>query len=315
MKKKIIAILVLSMLLIAVLIGCDINVEKRQISTGDDSMLKTLILTDIRFDGSDTDLVREKMISKMVKDRNPEFIAISGNIVNARNNGEVMKKAVSFIDSLGIPWATSIGELDVAGDTNKKQIMRILTDRKLKNSMVMRGENYKYNYVLEIVDRSNKVSNLLYFVDTAEECSDTFVEWFQNTVINLSFKYKEVTGQILNTQVFMNRPLPVYADAKDRNKDDIHPWENGITFQKAIINNKLARTVLAGFDMISGTLTYETRDIRFVYVKPMNFDSSMTGDKYNKQKTLLGCSSCDFSSSTDIRITPHTYLPDDFVIN
>ncbi len=75
MKKKIIAILVLSMLLIAVLIGCDINVEKRQISTGDDSMLKTLILTDIRFDGSDTDLVREKMISKMVKDRNPEFIA------------------------------------------------------------------------------------------------------------------------------------------------------------------------------------------------------------------------------------------------
>ncbi len=171
MKKKIIAILVLSMLLIAVLIGCDINVEKRQISTGDDSMLKTLILTDIRFDGSDTDLVREKMISKMVKDRNPEFIAITGNIVNARNNGEVMKKAVSFIDSLGIPWATSIGELDVAGDTNKKQIMRILTDSKLKNSMVMRGENYKYNYVLEIVDRSNKVSNLLYFVDTAEECS------------------------------------------------------------------------------------------------------------------------------------------------
>ncbi len=82
-----------------------------------------------------------------------------------------MKKAVSFIDSLGIPWATSIGELDVAGDTNKKQIMRILTDSKLKNSMVMRGENYKYNYVLEIVDRSNKVSNLLYFVDTAEECS------------------------------------------------------------------------------------------------------------------------------------------------
>jgi len=77
MKKKIIAILVLSMLLIAVLIGCDINVEKRQISTGDDSMLKTLILTDIRFDGSDTDLVREKMISQMVKDRNPEFIAIS----------------------------------------------------------------------------------------------------------------------------------------------------------------------------------------------------------------------------------------------
>ncbi len=101
----------------------------------------------------------------------------------------------------------------------------------------------------------------------------------------------------------MNRPLPVYADAKDRNKDDIHPWENGITFQKAIINNKLARTVLAGFD------------IRFVYVKPMNFDSSMTGDKYNKQKTLLGCSSCDFSSSADIRITPHAYLPDDFVIS
>ncbi len=69
MKKKIIAILVLCMILIAALIGCSIKPEKRQISAGDDTKLRTLILSDIRFDGSAADSVRERMITRMVRQK------------------------------------------------------------------------------------------------------------------------------------------------------------------------------------------------------------------------------------------------------
>ena len=316
MKKKIIAILVLCMILIAALIGCSIKPEKRQISAGDDTKLRTLILSDIRFDGSAADSVRERMITRMVKDRNPEFIAISGNIVNGEENGKLMKKAVELIDSFGIPWATSLGELDTKGNTSKKEIIRILTDKKLKNSMVMRGENYGYNYILEIVDYKNKVNNLFYFVDTTEACTDTFVEWYKNTITTLSFKYKEVQGQILNSQVFMNRPLPIYSD-KDVSDSaynyEVHPWSNSISFQNAIIATKSTRVVFAGFDEMTNGSSYKPKDVNYVYVKSLLFDSSMAGTKYTKQKNSTGCTFCEFTDSPTVSVTTHQYNPDNYV--
>ena len=77
MKKKIFAILILCTILLLALIGCDYKPERRQISTGDDNKLTTLVLTDIRFDGSAADSVRERMISSVVSERKPEFIARS----------------------------------------------------------------------------------------------------------------------------------------------------------------------------------------------------------------------------------------------
>ncbi len=182
MKKKVIAVLVLSLILIFALIGCDVKLEKIQLAMGSDTKLKTLILTDIKFDGTSADDVRERIITNLVNQREPEFIAINGNIVNAENNGDVMKKAVKFIDSFGIPWATSIGELDVKGNTPKKKIVKILTDKSLKNSMVLHGESYEYNYILEVVDTKSSIKHLFYFIDTSERCSDELVEWYTNTI-------------------------------------------------------------------------------------------------------------------------------------
>lgn len=321
MKKKFLTIFVLCMILIGVLVGCGLpSVGKKQLSTVNDSRLRTLILSDVRFDGSAADVVREKMISTMVERREPEFIAITGNLVNCRNNGEVMKKAAAFIDSFGIPWAMSLGELDVKGNTSPNKIMRILMDQSLQNSMVMRGDSYKNNYILEVVDGStgsNKVINLLYFVDTTEECTDKFVEWYKNTITELSYKYNEVQGRIMQSHVFMNRPLPAFADntsAISSKGYEVHPWANSTIFQDAIYKSDSTKTVFAGFDEGTDGSYHDGARTKFVYVRTMMFDSSMTGEKYDKQKKQTGYSSCEFGTSSSINLSQtYRYSPDDYL--
>ena len=64
------------------------------------------------------------------------------------------------------------------------------------------------------------------------ECSDTFVEWYKNTITNLSFKFQDVQGQLLNSRVFMNRPLPIYADNLQSDTFEVHAWETVLIFKK-----------------------------------------------------------------------------------
>lgn len=292
MRKKIFAILLVSVLLIAALVGCT-SIDKIQISTGDNVELKTLVLSDIRFDGTPADEVRKKMIKSMVDEKKPEFIAIGGNVVNGSNNGKLMKMAAQFFDSFEIPWATSIGELDVRGSTSKKGIINILTDKNLKYSMVMRGENWNYNYVLEIVDTKSKVISLVYFVDTSVKCSEDFVEWYKNTVKGLSFKYLDRKGNMLRNHVILNRPLELYESETNKNRDyEVHPWENSSLFENLIFDKNLlkdsTKSVMAGFDNLADGEWFEKNGVRFSYIVSMAFDSSMSGTAYDKQKNKTG---------------------------
>lgn len=315
MKKKIFAVLVLSMLLVLALIGCDNTLSKIQLAGGSDSELTTLMLSDIRFDGSGADDVRERMITQMIEDKKPEFIAINGNIVNCQNNGAMMKKAVAFIDSFDIPWATSIGELDVKGNTSKKEIVKILTDKKLKNSLVLRGDSYNYNYVLEMLNYSGKVKNLLYFFDTSERCTDEVVEWYRNTAKNLSFKYADKQGELLHSHLFVNKPLPGF-DKHPTNYDKytITPWENSGILEKAVIELKSTKSVLAGFDNLANGAEFDRQNnLRYAYIRTMLFDSSMDGDIYKEQKGKIGCSTYSFRDTSYVDINAYEYNPDKFV--
>ncbi len=316
MKKKVIAVLVLSLILIFALIGCDAKLEKIQLAMGSDTKLKTLILTDIKFDGTSADDVRERIITSLVNQREPEFIAINGNIVNAENNGEVMKKAVKFIDSFGIPWATSIGELDVKGNTPKKKIVKILTDKSLKNSMVLHGESYEYNYILEVVDTKSSIKHLFYFIDTSERCSDELVEWYTNTIKNISFKNVDKKGNMLKSEVFINKPLPVYTentDAIGSNGYEVSVWENSAIFENAILNSNSTKAVYAGTDNLANGAYHRKKEILFAYVISMAFDSSMKGTDYNMQKRKVGGSYYDFTDSSSLdSLSSIRKLPDDF---
>lgn len=316
MRKKVFVILILSLLLSVALIGCNTNRTKIQISAGEDASLATLMLSDIRFDGSATDQVRQNMITAMVEERKPEFIAINGNIVNCKNNGQVMQMAAEFFDSFDIPWATSIGKLDIAGNTSKSGILKILTNSKLKNSMVMRGESYDYNYVLEVVDSKNNVKNILYFIDTSERCSDQLVEWYKNTTINLSYKYLDRQGEKLNSHIFINNALPGFAENPE-NKDDytVTIWENSASFQKAIIDSNSTRAVFAGYDNKArgAEFFYKNRsDLKFAYIRTMIFDSSMSGENYQNQRRYVGYSFYGFRDTKYVDIDSYERNPESY---
>lgn len=316
MKKKLFAILILSLVFILTLIGCTPNYTKMQISTGEDGGLDTLMLSDIRFDGSSTDNVRRNMIKNMIADKKPEFIAINGNTVNCNNNGEVMRQAAEFFDSFDIPWAVSLGELDINGSTSKKGLIKILTDKSLKNSLVMRGENYEYNYILEIVDTKNKVKNILYFLDTSVRCSDQLVEWYQNTAKNLSYKYLDRQGEMLNSHIFINKPLSGFAKSPNNTGSSAYqvtPWENSDNLQKAVGALKSTRAVFAGFDnMANGAEFKYQENLQYAYIRTMLFDSSMTGDTYLAQKKVVGCSFYQFRDTKYVDIDATYYSPDSY---
>lgn len=319
MKKKIFAILIMGIVLVACLVGCNDKLGKIQISAGSDNSLATLILTDICFDGTPADTVREKMITKMVNDGigsgntkdEYEFIAITGNMVNCEDNGKVMKKAAEFIDSFGIPWAMSIGERDVKGKTNKKGIINILTDKSLKNSLVMRGDSYDYNYCLEVVKSDKKVNNLFYFLDTSVPCDDKLVDWYRNVTKNKSFSYADVQGKLINSHIFMNRALPIFEENANKTYE-VKPWAKSDDLQKAIFSMDSTKSIIAGFDEYTNGARFNSdKGVHIAYVKSMYFNSSMTGDNYKKQADYAGCSYQKFGSST-VYLSTKSYSPENY---
>lgn len=320
MKKKVFITIILCLVLSVSLMACakEKPFEIKDISSGRNSdAVNTLLLTDIRFDGSEADVIREKMIKKMIADKkyneptnSYEFIAIAGNIVNAQENGKVMKKAVKFIDGLGIPWAVALGELDVKGDTSKEEIMDILTDSSLKNSMVMRGASYKNNYYIKMVKENGDLLNIMYFVDTSVPCDDGFVEWYKNTVKNVSYKYSETQGDMINSHIVLNKA--VFNFLENDKDEQITLWENGTKLREAIYELKSTKSVLFGYDTRSYYDYSLIEDCRYAYIRSMGFDSAMgkSGDKdrdkvFERQANYVGASWYDFNNGSYMSTLQH----------
>lgn len=312
MRKKVITILAMCAILIFALMGCTTStLEEKKLSTKNDAKLNTLILSDVCFDGSKADEVRKKIINQALTDKkNVEFIAITGNLVNAQNNDEIMKKAVEFVDSLGIPWAMSLGELDVKGKANAKQIMKILTNKNLKNSYVMRGDSYLNNYCLKVEKSNGQLIDLMFFVDTSVACTKEFVEWYQNIVKNISMNSTQVQGTMINSHIFMNRPLPVFRENEQVSSFDISVWKDSVDFEKAIKNLKSTKSVATGFDPVK-SYYINKGDIHFAHISTMSFDSSMkTNDKdFIERANQVGVGYYEYDESKYVHITNIHYSP------
>lgn len=325
MKRKLFIILALCLVLSFSLMACTEvgTLEKRDLQTGKgDDKVNTLLLTDIRFDGSEADSVRERMITKMIEDKAKtkdaiEFIAIAGNIVNCEENGKVMKKAAKFLDSFDIPWATSIGELDVKGKASKNEIVDILTSKTLKNSMFMRGESYEYNYCLKMVKENGGLVNIMYFVDTSVSCSDEFVEWYKNMTTNISFQNATIQGKMINSHIILNRALPMIKEtAGTINIADktISLWRNGSKLQDAIIALGSTKSILFGFDSLNDYKINNVKNAQWGYIRSMAFNSAMDekDQKFKEQASMNGCSYYAFGPSDYVNVQNIRLSPIDF---
>ncbi len=332
MKKQIIIILIALTAVVALLAGCmpsvrgfDINAV-HHVTTGDDSDLHVLAVTDIMFDGSDFDITRRQMITDLVdrkvgsdydkKLAEYEFIVVNGNTVNGVNNGELMEMAVEFFDGFDIPWAITIGKHDVAGNQSKSDIMRIL--KTSKNGVMSRATYYDdANYLVDVFTENNKFITTLYFIDTSVPCTSQLVQWYQNTVKTYGYTFAEKDGKNANSIIYMNTPLAKFEEHVN-DWDKVAPvtvWEKSAKFEEAIIDLESTKGVFVGLDTLHDYAMNITNNIRWSYVKSMFFPTTddIESKEFKSQASENGATRMKITTSmyletSKISVSPLTYL-------
>lgn len=311
--KKILAVVVCCLLLIGGLTACIDNDKPLgdydYITTGEDSELNTLVLSEIRFDGSSMDTIKKQIISDIVskQDENAEkneesyeLVVFNGNTVYGQNNGKLMKDAIAFFDTLNVPYAINLGELDVKGNTSKKELMKMQIQS--KNSIYKKAYIYdSSNYLVQVKSNSGKYITSLMFMDSSSECSEGQIEWYKNTISNLGYTYADVDGNKVSTMLFCSKALPFFADRiTDR---ELIVWEGSDKLQKEVISNKSTKGVFVSHyfenykEYSSGEYSIRWNYTRNMYI-PSDIDT--TSDSFKKIVENVGYSTMDIISNSAI---------------
>ena len=307
--KKILAVVVCCFLMVGLLTACidnDKPLSDYDYITTEDSELNTLVMSEIRFDGSSMDAVKKQMISDVVsqkdeetEDREPyELVVFNGNTVNGQNNGKLMKDAISFFDTLGVPYAINLGELDVKGNTSKKDLMKM--QMQSKNSIYKKAYIFDdSNYLVQVKSNSGKYVTSLMFMDSSSACSDEQIEWYKNTITNLGYTYADVDGNKVSTMLFCSKALPFFAE-KITDKE-VTVWEGSDKLQKEVISNKSTKGVFVSHDYenyknyISGEYSIRWHYTRTMYI-PNDLD--ITSEEFKKIVENVGYTTMTLTSNS-----------------
>ena len=323
-------------ILIGILAGCapdngSFEIDKvHHVTTGDDSELNVLTVSDIMFDGSSNDAVRKEMITGLINrtvgsDQNQkiepyELIVVNGNTVNGSNNGELMTMAVEFFDSFEVPWAITIGKSDVTGSQSKTDVMNIL--KKSVYGVMSKATYYdESSYLVDVFTEKDRFISTLYFIDTSVECSDELVNWYANTVTSYGYAYADKDGQNVNSMIYMNTPLSKLGDyEEDRYTDrgEVTVWENSKNFEKKIIELASTRAVFVGCDTLNDYALPVVNNIRWAYSRSMYFPSNVDieSEEFKKQSNKNGARRINITDSkyvdtTNINLKSLDYLKPD----
>lgn len=311
MKKKLLCFGMIIITLALALVGCANKGNDKTTLTIKEDSLNTVVFSDLCFDGTDSDKIREAMIRDVLidSDNNDEnkygFIVVNGNLVDGVKNDVLMKKACDIIDSYGIPWAVSLGRKDVMGNASKKKIIEILTS--YDNSYFMAGDTYgDANYAFDVIFNDNLV-HTLYFLDTTEELTSQQVEWYTNIVKNKAEKYGEKVGQTESviSSLFMNNPfkeiLPLVEDWKQEDNGNLPSYRDIVTMENENNLHKQIKALDSTHAIFFGNNPYtyfvrEKNEIKYTICRNMFF----TDD--TKQKSLYGAISYTMKNSKYLNV-------------
>lgn len=286
-KIRFTTIIIIITILIIVFAGCTPEQEIKVIESGSDNILKVLTLSDICFDGSNNDEMRKTMIKRLIESQKPEFIVLNGNVVNAVNNGDLMRMAGEYIDTFNIPWTVALGEKDIKGNTSKNSICSILT--KFDNSYFMKGESYgEANHILQVKNKNKYITSLI-IMDSSQEFTDAQDTWYRNIVAKISDEYSTVLGKTVQTIMFMNKPITEFKEAAKKigssdhlygtYRTDVTALTNTEKFFKTIKELGSTKAILSGYDTLNDFAVYYY-DILFSYVNSMYISE-------NKEQTAI----------------------------
>lgn len=288
---------------IGVLVGCTAQGEIKAILTGneeqDDSKLTALVLADIRFDGSSLDDIRKNIIKDIIakqgveneydKAEPYEVLVLNGNTVKGTENGKLMQDAVKFFDSLDIPWAITLGEKDIEGNTSKDDIINII--KKSKNCLIKHAEVYGANYVVDVKTSQDKFVSTMYFMDSSTPCTAEQTEWYVNMVEKRGFEYSDVAGKNVRSIMFSSKAVDKFNEADEwtHYREEVTVWEDSMQLQNELIRLKSLRGYFAGHDTLNAQGDDDASGVRWSYVRSMylpNIDK--TSEEFKNYRDNLG---------------------------
>nr|WP_228063839.1 MULTISPECIES: metallophosphoesterase family protein [unclassified Streptococcus] len=187
---------------------------------GEIIVFKILQLTDLHFgeiheNSKQGDAATKCLITRLVKEQNPNFIAITGDLIwsLAKKSMVTFKEVLSFINAFDIPFAVTFGNHDSEADFDREALNVILLEQPNfiipKSLFNVAG---RLNYYFECQDAG--VSHRLYFIDSGDYDAHGFDEYDFIQHEQIDWLVENEKGFDGISQLFIHIPLQEYSNAK-----------------------------------------------------------------------------------------------------
>lgn len=192
----------------------------KQLTFSREGKFKILQFTDIHFsDNNDVDQETVKLMRKILKEENPDFIMITGDTVYGKNNAEHLPLALAPVIECNKPFSYTFGNHDTEAGQGYDELFSILTA--MPNCMLYHDEDSKVgrgNHILEIVDDKETVKWVIVGMDSGNYNPMKHIEgyayvkkpqidWYQKMI--KEYEYKNINFSSL---LFMHIALPEYHE-------------------------------------------------------------------------------------------------------
>lgn len=183
-------------------------------------MFKILQLTDLHFgeinkDSHQKDEATKMLITRLVQEHSPHFIAITGDVIWSLAPKSIctFREVLSFIDAFQIPFAVTFGNHDSEADFDRNVLNSILVEQPhFSQPTSFFNSNGRLNYYLEF--QEGGIAHRLYFMDSGDYDVYQFgdYDFIQHDQIEWLVEHEKGFEGV--SQLFIHIPIQEYSQAK-----------------------------------------------------------------------------------------------------
>lgn len=184
---------------------------------------KILQLTDIHFsDNNDVDKETLKLMRKIIKEENPDFIMITGDTVYGDENDQYLPLALAPVTESKIPFSYTFGNHDTEDGQDYETLYKVLKD--MPNCHIDHDLDSKVgvgNHMLEILDGKDQIKWVIAGIDSGNYnelehiggygyIKQPQIQWYQNKM-----RQYQKESPDFSALLFMHIALPEYHEMWD----------------------------------------------------------------------------------------------------
>lgn len=184
---------------------------------------KVLQLTDIHYsDNNQVDLETLKLMRKILKEENPDFIMITGDTVYGAENAEYLPLALAPVIESKIPFSYTFGNHDTEDGQDYETLFKVL--KEIPTCMIDHDADSKLgagNHALEVVSSQDELKWVIAGMDSGNYnelehiggygyIKQSQIQWYQEMIRKYQDKAPDFSALL-----FMHIPLPEYHELWD----------------------------------------------------------------------------------------------------